>query len=271
MPVRPGISMSSRQTSAPEARAASTTSSPRPTWATTSRSGSRSSSAASAPRTSAWSSASRIRITAAPPPPGSRGGRADRSSVPPAADDPLAHAAQAVALARRSQPEPSSATASPAGPSSMTTVVACAWRTTLVTDSRSTQASSARWRGSVSATVPSTVVVMPASASTRGAAASSASRLPARRPPTVARTSASAWRAVAWIDSSSALARGGVDVDQPRGELGLDRERGQGVAEHVVDVAGHPLPLGDDGVLAERGVRRRPPARRRAAASRRRA
>ena len=40
-------------------------------------------------------------------------------------------------------------------------------------------------------------------------AASSASRLPARRPPTVARTSARAWRAVAWMDSSSALARAG--------------------------------------------------------------
>ena len=51
------------------------------------------------------------------------------------------------------------------------------------------------------------------------------------------------------------LGPGGVDVDEPGGELGLDRERGQGVAEHVVHVAGHPLPLGDHGVLAERGVR----------------
>ena len=47
----------------------------------------------------------------------------------------------------------------------------------------------------------------------------------------------------------------GVDVDQPGGELGLDRERGQRVTEDVVDVAGHPLPLDDHGVVAEGGVR----------------
>ena len=36
----------------------------------------------------------------------------------------------------------------------------------------------------------------------------------------------------------------GVDVDEPLGELGLDRDHGERVTEHVVHVAGHPFPLG---------------------------
>ena len=62
MPSRPGISMSSRATSGLLSRAACFTSSPRPTWATTSMSSSKESRAASASRIIAWSSASSTRM-----------------------------------------------------------------------------------------------------------------------------------------------------------------------------------------------------------------
>ncbi len=58
----PGISMSSRATSGLVRLAAPTTSSPRPTWATTSMSSSKESSAASASRIIAWSSAIKTRM-----------------------------------------------------------------------------------------------------------------------------------------------------------------------------------------------------------------
>ena len=61
-----GISMSSRATSIPPAATAAAARRPVPTWATTSRSCSRSSRVARAPRTSAWSSAIRMRMAQAP-------------------------------------------------------------------------------------------------------------------------------------------------------------------------------------------------------------
>ena len=60
-PSRPGISMSSTATSGLVSWAALTTSSPRPTWATTSMSPSNDSSAASASLIMTWSSASSSR------------------------------------------------------------------------------------------------------------------------------------------------------------------------------------------------------------------
>ena len=98
-PSSPGISTSSSATSGLVRSAAATTSSPRPTSATTSKSGSRSSSAASAPRTRAWSSASSSRIVGhagtstvnrspRPAPPGAGGkprpGRLDPLAAAPA-------------------------------------------------------------------------------------------------------------------------------------------------------------------------------------------
>ena len=65
----PGISTSRSATSGRVSRAAATTSSPRPTSATTVMSGSRSSRVARAPRTRAWSSASRSRIVTGATPP----------------------------------------------------------------------------------------------------------------------------------------------------------------------------------------------------------
>ena len=69
IPSSPGISMSISATSGRVARAAATRRSPRSTSATTSMSSSSPSRLASAPRTIAWSSAIRTRITA---PPGGR-------------------------------------------------------------------------------------------------------------------------------------------------------------------------------------------------------
>ena len=220
MPLRPGISMSSRHTSAPEAPAASTTSSPRPTCATTSRSGSRPSSAASAPRTSAWSSASSTLIAQRHlhPVPGPAG---PTSRVPPT---PVTRSR----MPRRplpsvpAQPAPSSVTAMPAGSSSMRKA---ALRVAYDVGDRLAQrpGEHARWRGSVSATGRRRRGRSRPSAAP-GAGGEPASSLPARSPPTVARISASDCRAVDWIPPAR-LGPGGVDVDQPLGELGLDGTR----------------------------------------------
>ena len=67
---------------------------------------------------------------------------------------------------------------------------------------------------------------------------------PRGSPATAARTSASAWRA---SGSTSAISAGPArrvePSDEPPGQLGLDGEHGQGVAEDVVQVAGEPAPL----------------------------
>ena len=157
------------------ARAAATTSSPRPTWATTSRSSSRSSREASAPRTSAWSSATSSRITRSP-----RARTRRRHAVPDRSrgacgSGALREAAQAVARACPGvEPAPSSRISTPSRASSIQQFEAPAWRMTLVTPSRTTQPNSGAELGAHDAGVVGQVGATPAAASAIRAEASSA-------------------------------------------------------------------------------------------------
>ena len=121
----------------------------------------------------------------------------------------------------------------------------------------------------MSATLPSTVVSMPASASTRGSRGQLGLEV-AGAQAADGRADLGERLACGLLDGLELASRAvGVDVDETRGELGLDAEGGEGVTEHVVDVAGDPLALGDEGVLPLRPEDDLLAARRRSGASRR--
>jgi len=183
--------MSSRQTWAPDAWAAAVTSSPRPTWATTSMSGSSDRSAAIAPRTSAWSSASSTWITGAPGAPCRSPGPVRSRTSPPTPITRSRKPRRPMPSGRPTAPLPSSVTVRRFSPSSTRQHVAPLWRTTFVTASRTAQASTIRCRGSTTAD------------------SSSSGRRATRSPATVARMSARDCRVSDWISASSALARSG--------------------------------------------------------------
>ena len=98
-----------------------------------------------------------------------------------------------------------------------------------------------RRRSGRSAAMPAAVERLPGGGELAG------QRDAARCPTTVARTSASASRASRSTSATSVRARStagpGDGLEQPAGQLGLDRDHGQRVAEDVVHVAGQPVAL----------------------------
>ena len=249
--------MSSRATSGCRARAAATTSSPRPTWATTSKSSSSSSSAASAERTSAWSSASsspdrHAGIVGSVAPFAVCPGRLVRQPRRAVASRRLRPAATSVPPAActrsRSPVSPLPAPAIPPRPSSSISIQRRAERDRAVAGP-----GVAHHVGDAFAHDPAEQLVQPRvddvdrtgqlglrlrpPAAPRG-------RSPARRP--ASRRGSRHGGADVGQRAAASAARprrspGGplrVALGQPSGEAGLDRDRGQRVAEQVVQVAG---------------------------------
>ena len=231
-----------------------------PTSATTSRSGSRPSRAASAPRTRAWSSASSSRMGAGAHPTATRsvcprGSSTRVVTVPPTAaarsrspTRPL----PARGLGRRPRarpPVPSSTTSAASGPSRTVHRVAPLCRTTLVTPSRTVQANSSRRCGRHVVRGVGQLGLDVGGGQRR----SRAGELAGQGQLAVARDGPAH---VGQRVAREALEVGDlgpgpldVDVEQPVGQLGLDRDDRQRVAEDVVQVAGEAGPLVLDGQL----------------------
>ena len=232
---------------------------PEPTSATTSRSGSRPSSADSAPRTSAWSSASSSRIGALirrPPAARSPRGSSTRvSTVPPTAAarsrSPTSPLPVRVPARRRSPHR--------AVPSSTTSAASAASRTRAargaavpdhVGDPLAHRPGEqlAQVRGHLVGGVRQ--VGLDLGGGQRGAGPG---QLAGQGQLAVALDGAAyvGERVAGEPLEVGELGAGplGVDVEQPVGELGLDRDDGQRVAEDVVQVAGEPGALVLDGEL----------------------
>ena len=279
MPSSPGISTSSRATSGWCSSTAGTTASPEPTSATTSRSGSRPSSADSAPRTSAWSSASSSRMVMRRTTDSEKPGESSRvttvaptaaaRSRSPASPEPWPPASRRRRRRRRAPRRWSAVSRT-----SQCRAPEC--RITLVTPSRTVQANSSRSSDGTS------------SVEFGSSASISAARERDPRPGQLAgqgqlavaldRTAYVGERVAAEPLEVGDLGAGPleVDVEEPLGELGLHRDHGERVAEDVVQVAGEAGALvldGEAGVLllgvdqvdvaasSPRAARRPPPTR----------
>ncbi len=118
-------------------------------------------------------------------------------------------------------------------------------RTTLVTASRTTYPNSSLVASGIGSTAVGVTGSIPAAASTERALAISAATRTSRIPDAVARTSARDCRAMTRQLGDLGLRRRRVPVDQLLGQVGLDRDGGQRMAEDVVQVAADPFPLGD--------------------------
>ena len=263
----PGMSMSSTATSGRVRRAAPTTSSPRSTSATTVMSLSSPISASSAPRIIAWSSASSTRIMRAPAAgarraggsgrPAARRSRRSRRARPPARRCRRARSPGST-VRRALAPVVDDLHARAGRPRSTATIQARwarAWRRMFVDASRTAKPSVVLVAASSSPSSSRASTVIPAERSSAIAACASASKPTARASVETASSSPACSSAISSSSSSSRAAASRSSRQQPAREVGLERDRGQAVAEHVVDVAREPPALGVGGLVGERVAR----------------